>query len=101
MGWQPTSCSANGRSLSWRLQRYGYSRYRCTVWRVGEVLARGRFLYATPEVIVMRWMRSKTHRALLLKKSWRDIGVGRRKGTFKGKTKTILTTVDFGRRVRK
>jgi hypothetical protein len=36
---------------------------------------------------------------VLLSKRWRDIGVGRVRGTFRGQAATTLTTVDFGLRV--
>jgi len=91
--------SSNGRSVSSRVLRYGYSRRGCSYWSVGELLARGKGIYGTPEMTVRLWMKSKTHRAVLLKKKWRDIGVARRKGNFKGTSNMIVTTVDFGRRV--
>jgi len=91
--------SSNGRSLSSRLLRYGYSRRGCRYWSVGELLARGKGAYGTPEMTVRRWMKSKTHRAILLKRKWRDIGVARRKGNYRGTSNMIVTTVDFGRRV--
>jgi uncharacterized protein YkwD len=91
--------SANGGSVATRIARAGYIGRRCARWSVGETLAAGAGLYATPQVVVRMFLRSKRHRAVLLSKRWRDIGVGRVRGTFRGQAATTLTTVDFGLRV--
>jgi len=91
--------SANGGSVATRVARAGYIGRRCARWSVGETLARGSGLYATPEVVVRMLLKSKRHRAVLLSRRWRDIGVGRVRGTFRGRAATTLTTVDFGLRV--
>ncbi|GEM_PF-707643 len=91
--------SANGGSVATRVARAGYLGRRCARWSVGETLAGGAGLYATPQVVVRMFLRSKRHRAVLLSRRWRDIGVGRIRGTFRGQAATTLTTVDFGLRV--
>lgn len=45
-------------------------------WRVGEVLAWGTGVLATPASIVAMWLHSAPHRALLLDRSFSDFGLG-------------------------
>ena len=40
------------------------------------------------------------HRAAILQRSFRDIGVGRAKGSLRGLTGVSMFTIDFGRRVK-
>ena len=90
--------SANGSSFDSRIERYypmGQHRY----WSVGENL-----LYSSPDVdaagAVSMWMRSPPHRANLLSKTWREIGLSAvheasAPGAYHGLEVTILTA-DFG-----
>ena len=41
-------------------------------------------------------MSSSGHRANILNKDFRDVGIGVRKGTFKTYSNTTMCTVDFG-----
>jgi uncharacterized protein YkwD len=91
--------SWSGRSQAARVQRYGYSRSACSTWSAGEVIAYGGGLAGTPRAIVDAWLRSSPHRALLLDPRWRDVGVGRARGTFCGIGGTAVYTVDLGRRI--
>lgn len=91
--------SADGSSVASRLRRAGYRSTRCARWSVGETLAAGSGAYAAPQMVVRMLLRSKPHRRVLLGRGWRDIGVGRRSGAFRGRSRVVLTTVDFGRRV--
>jgi|GEM_PF-492358 len=92
--------SSNGQTVGPRLRRYGYSTSGCLSWRVGENIAWGTWAYRTPEMVVRLWMNSPPHRRAILDPAFWDIGVGRRSGTFCGRRNAVLTTVDFGRRIR-
>ncbi|MEX2196925.1 MAG: CAP domain-containing protein [Thermoleophilaceae bacterium] len=65
----------DGRSLRERVVRSSYARNRDRRWRVGENLAWGRSTTARPSAIVAAWMRSRSHRRLILSRRYRDIGV--------------------------
>lgn len=45
-------------------------------WHVGEVLAWGRGRLASPAATVDAWMRSRSHRQVLLQRDFRQVGVG-------------------------
>jgi uncharacterized protein YkwD len=80
-------------SVGRRLKRHGYH------WRVyGENIAGGTGRYARPAKIFRRWMNSSGHRANILDRRFREVGVGTYKGTYKGKRGYTMYTVDFGRR---
>ena len=90
--------SANG-TVFWRriASYYGYHGYR--QWAVGENL-----LWSSPDVssagAVHMWMTSPEHRANLLDRSWREIGlsavhVASAPGVYHGDEVTIVTA-DFG-----
>jgi len=92
--------SANGASFSARIASYyrlrGYHR-----WAVGENL-----LWASPDIGASRalklWLASPPHRANLLSRSWREIGLGaihasNAPGVYHDAQATIIT-VDFGAR---
>jgi uncharacterized protein YkwD len=70
--------SPGGASMSDRLRASGYGGAR---WRAGEVLAWGTGQLATPEAVVRSWMASPPHRAVLLGRGYRDVGVGMTPGT--------------------
>ncbi|HKG66903.1 MAG TPA: CAP domain-containing protein [Solirubrobacteraceae bacterium] len=63
-----------GEKLSDRLRDTGYITGRVT-WRVGETLAWGRNASSAPAATVTAWMRSASHRRILLG-HYREIGVG-------------------------
>ena len=91
--------SYSGSSYANRLRAFGYSATCCTSWRVGEIIGYGRGAKAVARVF-RQWMKSPVHRAVILQRSFRDIGVGRFKGTLRGLTGVSMFTVDFGRRVK-
>jgi len=90
--------SSDGSSFWKRVQRfYGWKGYR--MWAVGENL-----LWASPEIdaaaAVQMWMESPGHRANLLSKQWREIGLSAvfipaAPGVYGGRDVTIVTA-DFG-----
>jgi uncharacterized protein YkwD len=90
--------SFNGESQVARVLRCGYSPKGCASWRTGELIGYGTGSASTPRAIVKAWLRSKPHRALLLDRRWRDVGVGRACGSFHSRSGTSLFTVDLGRR---
>jgi uncharacterized protein YkwD len=94
--------SANGSAFWHRIERFYPSRgYRS--WTVGENL-----LWSSPDVdapgALKLWMDSPEHRANLLNRSWREVGlaavhVASAPGTYHGLGVTIVTA-DFGTRLR-
>jgi len=90
--------SANGESFSKRLIRFGYKQSGCTYWTAGENIAYGVGLAGTPQAIFKAWMKSKGHKAVILTKRFRDVGVGRAKGDFNGNAATFMFTLDCGKR---
>jgi uncharacterized protein YkwD len=90
--------SANGTSFDNRIARfYPVGQYR--YWAVGENL-----LYSSPDVdapdAVKMWMQSPEHRANILRKSWREVGLSAvhsdsAPGEYQGMAVTIITA-DFG-----
>ena len=90
--------SPSGRSYGARIARCGYGRSGYAAWKVGEVIAWGDGIYGVPQLVLRRWMDSSPHRAVILGRSWREMGVGLVKGKFCGLSGVYLYTVDFGRR---
>lgn len=68
--------SYNGESFSKRLIRFGYTYKGYRYWKVGETIYWGSGLYASPVNVVDQWMRSSTHRAVILTKVFRNVGIG-------------------------
>ena len=94
--------SANGTPFWRRIQGY-YPAAGFRYWSVGENL-----LWSSPSVdaasALRMWMQSPEHRANLLNRGWRDVGVAAvhapsAPGVYGGRRVTIVTT-DFGVRVR-
>lgn len=90
--------SADGTPFWRRIERH-YGRRGFSHWSVGENL-----LWASPGLApadaVKRWLASPPHRANLLDRRWREVGLGAVQvpaapGTFEGLDVTILTA-DFG-----
>jgi uncharacterized protein YkwD len=76
-----------------RLKRHGYN------WRIcGENIAGGSGRYGRPGNVFKRWMNSRYHRSNILKKGFREVGIGTSTGTYKGIRGYTMYTVDFGRR---
>ena len=92
--------SANGADFWKRIERFYPSR-RARSWSVGENI-----LWGSPEVsastAVREWMQSPPHRANILSREWRDVGLGAAHfdsapGEYRGGPVTIVTA-DFGTR---
>lgn len=67
--------SRSGASFLDRIRRAGYL-HRARRWYVGENIAWGTGQLATPRAIVRAWMNSRGHRANILNRQFRHIGVG-------------------------
>ena len=95
--------SYNGESFAKRLLRGGYVREGYSVWRAGENVAWGGGLFSTPEIIVDNWMHSDGHRAVILTRSFRNIGIGVKKceeGYGSCTDPVFFFTLDLGRRIK-
>lgn len=86
--------SPTGVDVVGRIRRTGYLRARRT-WRLGENIAWGSGAQASPAAVVAGWMQSPPHRANVLSKRFREVGIGIAGGA--GGT-TFVT--DFGYRRR-
>lgn len=64
-----------GRDPGARAKAAGYAPGRSR-WIVGENLAWGRAPNGSPAWVQDGWMRSRTHRAIVLRRDFRDVGVG-------------------------
>jgi uncharacterized protein YkwD len=94
--------SPDGRSPSQRAIAAGYTTQGFRSWTIGEAIAWGSGECASPEEIVGSWMKSPAHRAVLLGKSYRDVGIGVAVGSYDegGVRLDAVTyfTVDMGQR---
>ena len=87
-----------GTTPTQRIRRGGYLR-GARSWAIGENLAWGSGSYASPLGTVRSWMNSPGHRANILRRDWRAIGIGiavGAPGTRAGDAATYTT--HFGRR---
>jgi uncharacterized protein YkwD len=91
--------SLSGRSVGARARKAGYKGDEWSQWSVGEVIAWGSGSRGTPAAVFKAWMKSRPHRKIVLGQRWRDVGVGCRRGSFKGIGGVNMWTVDVGRRV--
>ena len=80
------------------VQRIMASRYtpRNAAWSIGENLAWGTGNLATPREIMQAWMNSPGHRANVVKRSYREIGIGVVTGTPTAGSEGATYTADFG-----
>jgi uncharacterized protein YkwD len=65
-----------GETWQARVIRSGYSLRGYKVWKAGEDIYWGAGLKSSPVAAVDAWMHSASHRAVILAKGFRDIGVG-------------------------
>ena len=94
--------SSSGETWSRRIVRHGYTRKGYTTWKAGENIAWGAGLYSSPVVVVDQWMGSAAHRAVLLTKDFRDVGVGAVSCDGYGSVDGMVWffTLDLGRRIK-
>lgn len=94
--------SAGGTAFSSRIER-SYPSRGFARWEVGENIAWSSSR-ATAAQVVRQWMGSRPHRANVLSRTWRELGLGafrapRAGRAFGGRTVTIVT-LDLGFRAR-
>ena len=78
----------------------GYLSGGLSAWGIGENVAWGGGELGTPEAIVKAWMNSPGHRANILSRDWREVGVGFSSGSpSSGNANAGIYTTDFGLRV--
>ena len=88
----------SGTDFVQRIQRTGYLR-SAGAWLVGENLAWGSVNRSTPASIVDAWMHSPGHRANILNRRFREIGIGVTFGAPEGADGPSATyATDFGTR---
>jgi uncharacterized protein YkwD len=91
--------SPGGGQLGDRARRAGYSRRGCS-WRVGEVLAWGTGSRSTAAASVRAWLRSPSHRRILLSRRYADVGAGMVGGTpFERYASGVTVAAMLGRRL--
>jgi uncharacterized protein YkwD len=86
--------SLSGADLAERILRTGYARGRG--WSLGENIAWGTGSLATPAEIQRAWMESPGHRANILRRQFREIGIGVVAGAPVGSGAGATYTADFG-----
>ncbi len=94
--------SARGGAWSSRIVRYGYTREGYSYWKAGENIYYGAGLYSSPYLVVKAWMGSPVHRAVILTKVFRDVGMGAVKcdqGYDSVDSTVWFFTLDLGRRI--
>ena len=90
--------SKSGTDFVTRLTRSGYMR-GARAWTVGENLAWGSGRRSTPREIMAAWMNSPGHRANILQRRFREIGIGVVFGAPRRASSTAATyTTEFGAR---
>jgi uncharacterized protein YkwD len=88
----------NGVDFASRILREGYVSQGQT-WSLGENIAFGTGRDSTPRFIVNAWMHSPGHRANILRRGFRDIGIGIVMGVpggLQGASSGATYTTDFG-----
>jgi uncharacterized protein YkwD len=89
--------SLGGGSFVDRIRRSGYLR-GARRWSVGENLAWGSHWRSTPRTITQMWMNSPGHRANMLSRSFREVGIGVAYGApvAQGGRPAATYAIDFG-----
>ena len=94
--------SPTGEKWSARIVRHGYTKTGFSYWKAGENIYYGSGLYSSPIAVVKAWMASKAHRAVILTKVFRNIGIGAVKtdtGYDSCEGTVWFFTLDLGRRI--
>ncbi|QIN80259.1 hypothetical protein GBA65_18995 [Rubrobacter marinus] len=90
--------SYNGETMANRLKRYGYTPRSGRYWTVGENIAFNSLTgTASADKAHSQWMNSTGHRANILNKNFKQIGIGAFYGNYKGSNGTMWTA-NFGSR---
>ncbi len=91
--------SPGGSTPLQRVRESGYLSSSTPGYMVGENIAWGSSVYATPAAIVAAWMASPPHRANILQREFRDTGIGispHLPSSFAGGSPGGIYTEDFG-----
>ncbi len=92
--------SFNGETVGQRLNRFGYTSSGRSYYLIGENIGCLCGSRNAPYDMFKWWMSSPSHKANVLNKNFRQVGIGVRRGTFKTCTPAKAYTVDFGARRR-
>ncbi len=94
--------SPSGEPWNERIVNHGYTRNGYKTWKAGEDIAWGAGLFSSPVAIVDQWMSSPMHRAVILTRNFRDLGVGAVSCDGYGGVdgEVWFFTIDLGRRTR-
>jgi uncharacterized protein YkwD len=87
--------SPNGDTFVDRILDAGYTK-RNSGWTLGENLAWGTGELSTPAQIMQSWMNSPGHRSNIIKKGYREVGIGIRLGVPSDNGVGATITADFG-----
>jgi uncharacterized protein YkwD len=87
--------SRDGQDFSSRIRHSGWMRGRRS-WTVGENIGFGSGSQATPRAMVSAWMHSAGHRANILTRQFRQIGIGIALGDPSGDADGATYSTDFG-----
>ena len=68
--------SYSGESFKERVISFGFTKKGYKIWKAGENIAWGSGLCGIPQAIVDQWMASRSHRAVILTKAFRSVGIG-------------------------
>ena len=90
--------SPNGDTFVDRILDAGYAK-RNEAWSIGENLAWGTGELSTPQAIMSAWMNSSGHKANILKKTYKEIGISVRLGVPTDAGVGATVTADFGAKV--
>jgi uncharacterized protein YkwD len=87
--------STNGDSFVDRILDAGYAK-RNDGWSLGENLAWGTGDLSSPQGIMDAWMNSAGHKANILKKAYKEVGIGIKLGVPSDEGVGATITTDFG-----
>jgi uncharacterized protein YkwD len=90
--------SPNGDTFVDRIIGAGYAK-RNDGWTIGENLAWGTGELSTPQAIMDAWMNSAGHKANIVKKAYKEVGIAVRIGVPTDGTVGATVTADFGAKV--
>jgi uncharacterized protein YkwD len=91
--------SPDGETVKERLERFGYTLSGYSYYGCGENIYHAYGSNSGPDSCFNWWMSSSGHKANILNKNFRDVGIGVRKGTYKTQGETMMYTVNFGVRL--
>ena len=90
------SHTACGRKFTYWFETYGYTDNGG--WSAGENIAWGSGSYGNSRAIFRAWLNSPGHRAAILNKDYRDLGIGLERGTLLGHPGARIWVQHFGSR---